>query len=133
MPNFCPRLSSLFAAVHRELGKNPQELDRTRLLTISIDPKYDTPPVLRKYGLAYLGDDPKGFMHWQFATPTAENLRKLAEAFALIYEEEDNQISHTMSTVLINPDGKVAKEWIMSDWTTDEAVSAIRQVEDASR
>ena len=129
MPNFCPRLSSLFAAVHRDLAKNSKEYERTQLLSISIDPKYDTPQVLRKYGLPYLGGDPKGFAHWQFTVPSEENLRKLAEAFALIYEEEDNQISHTMSTVLVGPDGKLVKEWVMSDWETDEALAAILQVE----
>lgn len=132
MPTFCPRISSLFASVNRELAKNLKEYERTQLLSISIDPKYDNPSVLHKYGMAYLGNDPKGFGHWQFAVPTPENLRKLAEAFALLYEEEDNQISHTMSTVLVGPDGKVAEEWIMSDWTADEAISAIRQVENAT-
>lgn len=131
MPTFCPRISSLFASVNRELAKSPKEYDRTRLLSISIDPKYDTPSVLHKYGLAYLRNEPQGFVHWQFAVSTPENLRKLAEAFSLLYEEEDNQISHTMSTVLVGPDGRVAKEWIMSDWTGDEALSAIRQVENA--
>jgi protein SCO1 len=133
MPNFCPRLSSLFAAVNRELAKSPKEYERTQLLSVSIDPKYDTPPVLRKYGLAYLNEDPKGFAHWQFTAPSPENLRKLADAFGLIYVEEDNQISHTMSTVLIGPDGKLAKTWNMSDWTVAEAMTAIQQVENASR
>jgi protein SCO1 len=132
MPNFCPRLSSLFASVNRELAKSPKEYERTQLLSVSIDPKYDTPPVLRKYGLAYLNEDAKGFAHWQFTAPSPENLRKLADAFGLIYVEEDNQISHTMSTVLIGPDGKLAKTWIMSDWTVAEAMTAIQQVENAS-
>jgi len=131
MPNFCPRLSSLFASVNRELAKNPKEYGRTELLSVSIDPKYDTPPVLRKYGLAYLSDDAKGFTHWQFTVPSPENLRKLADAFGLIYVEEDNQISHTMSTVLIGPDGKLVKTWTVSDWTVAEAMSAIQQVENA--
>jgi protein SCO1 len=131
MPNFCPRLSSLFASLNRELAKSP-ECERTQLLSVSIDPKYDTPPVLRRYGLAYLNDDTKGFAHWQFTVPSPENLRKLADAFGLIYVEEDNQISHTMSTVLIGPNGKLVRTWTVSDWTVAEAMSAIRQVEDAS-
>jgi protein SCO1 len=131
MPNFCPRLSSLFASVNRELAKSPKEDERTQLLSVSIDPKYDTPSVLRKYGLAYLNEDPKGFAHWQFTAPSPENLRKLADAFSPIYEE-DNQISHTMSTVLIGPDGKLAKTGIMSDWTVAEAMTAIQRVENAS-
>ncbi len=100
-------------------------------MSVSIDPKYDTPPVLRKYGLAYLGDDPKGFSHWSFTVPTPENLKKLAQAFALVYEEEDNQIAHSMSTVLIDANGRLVKEWTVSDWTSAEAVAAIRQVENA--
>jgi protein SCO1/2 len=132
MPNFCPRLSSLFASVNRELAKSPKEYEHTQLLSISIDPKYDTPPVLRKYGLAYLNEDPKGFTRWQFTVPSPENLRKLADAFGLVYVEEDNQISHTMSTVLIGSDGKLAKTWIMSDWTVAEAMTAIQQVDNAT-
>ena len=131
MPTFCPRLSSLFAAVERELAKDPKEYARTRLISVSIDPKFDTPPVLRKYGLAYLGGDETKFQHWSFTVPSPENLKRLAEAFALIYEEEDNQIAHSMSTVLIGPDGRLIKEWNVSDWSAAEAVGAIRKVENA--
>ncbi|HTT19981.1 MAG TPA: SCO family protein [Candidatus Sulfotelmatobacter sp.] len=132
MPNFCPRLSSLFAAVHKELAKDPKEYARTHLLSVSIDPKFDTPAVLHKYGLAYLSGDPKGFEQWSFTVPTEANLRKLAEAFALIYEEQDNQISHSMSTVVIDPKGRLIKEWTASDWTTPEALKEMRQVENVA-
>ncbi len=131
MPTFCPRLSSLFAAVDKELAKDPKEYARIQLVSVSIDPKFDSPAVLRKYGLAYLSGDEKGFAHWVFTVPTPENLKKLAQAFALVYEEEDNQIAHSMSTVLIGPDGRLIKEWNVSDWTSAEAVAAIRQVENA--
>jgi protein SCO1/2 len=131
MPNFCPRLSSQFASLNRELQKDPSEYGRTQLLSISIDPKYDTPEVLYKYGLAYLNDDPKRFAHWQFTAPSPENLKKVATAFSLVYAEEDNQISHTMSTVLVDPDGKLAKIWDTSDWTIAEVLSTMRQVENA--
>lgn len=131
MPTMCPLISSRFASVNRELEKNPQEYARTELLSISLDPKYDTPPVLRKYGLAYLNDDAKGFAHWQFTAPSPENLRKLADAFGLVYIEQDNQIAHSLCTVLIGPKGEVVKEWLTNDWNTPEAVAAIRQVEHA--
>jgi len=133
MPTFCPRLSSLFAAVEKELAKDSKEYSRTQLISVSIDPKFDTPSVLRKYGLAYLGEDEKKFEHWSFTVPTPENLKRLAEAFALIYEEEDNQIAHSMSTVLIGPDGKLIKEWNVSDWSAADAVTAMRQVENAKK
>jgi Cu/Ag efflux protein CusF len=63
--------------------------------------------------------------------PSPENLRRLADAFGLIYQEEENQIVHSLSTVLIDPQGRLVKEWTVSDWTAPEAVAAIRRVESA--
>jgi len=126
LPNFCPRLSSQFAKIHDDLAKTPDDYRKTHLLTITFDPKYDTAPVLRKYGLAYLDEDPSGFGYWDFAFTTPVELRKLADAFGLVYIEQDNQISHTMNIVLIAPDGTVAKYW-SQDWTTAELEDALRR------
>ena len=125
MPNFCPRLSSQFARIQKELKKNPGDYAKTQLVTISFDPKYDTPAVLRKYGLAYLEGDESGFGHWDFASTDPADLQRLAQAFGLEYEEEDNQITHTMSIVLIAPNGTVAKYW-STDWTWTELMASLQ-------
>ena len=126
---FRPRLSSLFASVQRELAKDPQLYSRTHLVTVSIDPKFDSPLVLRKYGLAYLSDNSKVSLTGSFTAPSPTNLKTLASAFGLLYEEEDNQIAHSMSTVVIDPKGRLAKEWRMSDWTPTDAIAEMRQAE----
>jgi len=36
-----------------------------------------------------------------------------------------------MSTVLVDPEGKLAKTWDTSDWTIAEVLSTMRQVENA--
>ena len=126
LPNFCPRLSSQFAKIHDDLAKTPDDYRKTHLLTITFDPKYDTAPVLRKYGLAYLDNDPSGFGYWDFAYATPADLRKLADAFGLVYIEQDNQISHSMNIVLIAPDSTVAKYW-SQEWTTSELEDTMRQ------
>jgi len=128
MPTFCPRLSGQFAKIQDDLAKTPVDFAKTHLVTISFDPKYDTPPVLRKYGLAYLDNDPTGFSHWDFASTNAGDLRKIADAFGLEYFEEDNQISHSMVIVLMSPEGTVAKYW-STEWTTVELEDALRQQE----
>jgi len=127
MPNFCPRLSSQFARIHDELKKNPEDYGKTHLLTISFDPKYDTPAVLRKYGLAYLDGDESGFSHWDFASTNPTDLGRFVQAFGLQYEEEDNQISHNMSIVLIAPDDTVAKFW-STDWTWTKLMESMLHV-----
>ena len=126
MPNFCPRLSSQFAKIREDLSKIPDDYGKIHLLSISFDPKYDTPAVLRKYGLAYLDNDPAGFSHWEFTSTDPGNLRRLADAFGLEYFEEGDSISHTMVIVLIAPDGTIAKFW-GTRWTTQELEDALRQ------
>jgi protein SCO1/2 len=126
MPNFCPRLSSQFAKIHEDLAKTPDTYGKTHLLTISFDSKYDTAAVLRRYGLAYLDNDPSGFSHWDFASAAPGDLRKLADAFGLVYFEQDNQISHSMDIVLISPHGTIAKYWA-TEWTTAELEDALKE------
>jgi len=128
MPTFCPRLSGQFSKIQDDLAKTPADFAKTHLVTISFDPKYDTPPVLREYGLAYLDNDPTGFSHWDFASTNAGDLRKIADAFGLEYFEEDNQIAHSMVIVLMSPEGTVAKYW-STEWTTVELEDALRQQE----
>jgi protein SCO1/2 len=125
MPNFCPRLSSQFARIHDALKKNSEDYNKTHLLTVSFDPKYDTPSVLRKYGLAYLDGDESGFFHWDFASTNPVDLARVAQAFGLQYEEKDNQITHNMSIVLIAPDGTVAKFWT-TEWTWTELMESMQ-------
>jgi protein SCO1 len=127
LPEFCPALSNLFAKVHANLAKTPADYARTHLLTISFDPKNDTPDVLRTYGLGYLHGDASGFAHWTFAAPSADELKKLAEAFGLLYVEEADQISHSINIVLIGPDGRVSKYW--SETNAKELEATMRAAE----
>ncbi len=132
MPDFCPRLSSEFARIQNELKKNPEDYKKTHLLTISFDPKYDSPSVLHRYGLGYLDEDKTGFSHWDFASAAPADLHQLAEAFGLEYGGDDRQmndkvITHTMVIVLIAPDGTVANYW-STNWTWTELMERMQQV-----
>jgi protein SCO1/2 len=120
-------VSGQFAAIEKQLAQSPAEFARTQLLSISIDPAFDTPAVLRKYGLAYMSGDASGFAHWEFAVPSADDLKQLASAFDLVYYQQDNQIVHSMATILLAPDGTVARTWTDNDWTTPDMLSAISQ------
>ena len=127
LPTFCPLISSEFAAIQSDLAKDLPNYDRTHLVSISLDPQYDTPPVLRKYGLAYLRDDASGFAHWDFVSTTPADLQKLASAFGLQYLEQNNQISHSMNTILLASDGTVAERWPGNEWKTSEVTAALKK------
>jgi protein SCO1/2 len=130
-PDYCPLLSRQFAAIQKELAKNPEDYKRTHLISVSLDPNFDTPPILREYGLSYLEHDPKGFQHWDFVSTTPEDLQKLVGSFGLEYYEEDSQISHSMNTILLAPDGTVANMWPGNGWKANEIAEVIRHTVEA--
>ena len=44
LPTFCPLISSEFAAIHNDLAQTPAIYRKTHLLSVSLDPNYDTRP-----------------------------------------------------------------------------------------
>src|SRR5271166_1791786 len=55
IPDFCLLMSNNFSEVLKQLQKRPEVFADAQLLSISIDPAYDTPNVLHSYGERYLG------------------------------------------------------------------------------
>jgi len=125
MPTACPLITSHFAKVNDLLAKMPAAFAASHLISVSLDPNYDKPPVLRQYGMAYLDDNAAAFAHWEFADTTPGDLKNLAQAFGLQYTEEDNQITHTMQTTLVDKDNKVAQQWGGSGWNPSEVANAV--------
>jgi protein SCO1 len=126
-PEQCPLLSTNFAAVHRELERDAQLRPRTHLLSVTLDPAYDTPKVLRSYGAAYTERYAvETFDHWDFATGDPAEIRRLAQFFGLAYKEESGQVIHAMRTALVRPDGRVHKIYRGGDWKPAEVLADMR-------
>ena len=83
-----------------------------QLLSISMDPVYDTPEVLREYAEAR-GVDPVNF---QFLTGTEAAVRRLLAQFGVIAEPSENIWKHTLATVLIERDGRIAQRVEGASW-----------------
>ena len=96
LPDVCPRLSANFAY----LAKRLRGRDLT-LLSITIDPTYDTPAVLAEYRRRWQADGET----WRFLTGTPEQTRNAAGFFGLIYWPEEGSITHTSSTAVIGREG----------------------------
>jgi protein SCO1/2 len=118
-PDFCPRMSSNFAEAYKQLAAKPN----VHLLSLSFDPEHDTPKVLRDYGFSVAHThDPALFTRWEFAAPSAADLPKIADFFALTVKPEGGLITHTLSTAVIGPDGKIIKWYHGSDWQVSDLI-----------
>lgn len=121
VPEFCPRMSQRFQALQARLQKTPPAGAPVQLLSITIDPEFDTPEILRGYGESY-GADPE---HWRFATGTIEQIARLTKAFAVHTEKNAGTLDHTLTTALIDADGRVQTIWRGNGWKVDEVLAAL--------
>lgn len=127
-PDFCPLVSKNFSKIYASLRKDPSLGPRIRLLSISFDPAYDTPAVLRKYAdtfRATTGGDP--FDRWQFAAVPAKELVSVANFFGLYYNFDGPQVAHSLSTTVISPDGTVYKWYQDNDWKPEDLIEDAAQ------
>jgi protein SCO1/2 len=134
-PDQCTLMSENFATINQELQKQPDIYNKTHLLSISFDPEYDTPRVLRSYGAAYTGKfADETFDHWEFASGSADEVKGIGQFFGLRYYKDEQtgkeQIIHTLRTALIGPDGKLIKIYRGNDWKPEEVLADLK---DAAR
>lgn len=131
LPDFCPLMTRNFAAIDKTLAQDAKVHDKFQLLSVSIDAENDTPARLKAYGAQYLGSDAESaFAHWQFAVPAKPVLEEMAKYFdmGITYGSNDS-ITHTLSTTLIGPDGKVVRFYPDNEWTPQQVAAEIVRVE----
>jgi protein SCO1/2 len=99
LPDVCPRLSANFARLQRRF--TGQDLV---LLSVSIDPLYDTPEVLSRYAKIWKADPAM----WHFLTGGVGDVEAVARRLGMIYWPEEGLMTHTSQTGVIGRNGKLA-------------------------
>ena len=128
-PDQCTLMSHNFAAIEKELQQQPDVYRKTHLLSVTFDPVYDTPKVMRSYGASHTGRySDEAFKHWEFATGTADEVKRFAEYFGVrSFKNSDTgkeELIHSLRTAVIDTNGKLVKlyrgnEWKPADVTAD--------------
>ncbi len=115
-PAACPLLSSKFSQVLEKLPQMPGAPARWRLLSISFDPAYDTPALLKEYAQRYHYDPAR----WSFLTGSLPDITGLAAQCGEEFENTGATINHSFSTVVVDPAGRVRKIIPGNSWTSDD-------------
>ena len=115
-------MSNNFEELQKSIEKATGPLADVRLLSVTLDPAYDTPKVLSDYA---------GFHHadskiWTFATGDEKEIDSLTSAFSVHRQTEGGTISHGLATALINRNGMVERIWRGNAWTPAEVTQAVQ-------
>ena len=126
LPDFCPRMDRQFAAVQREVLADGRLRDRVRLLSVSVDPGFDTPEVLAGHARR-AGADPRV---WRFATGEREAIREFASRLGvsvMTAAADGPDITHNLRTAVVGADGTIGQIFSGNEWTPAELLDALRR------
>ena len=127
IPTFCPAMDRQFAEA-QALIKKKGLAEQAGLLSVSFDPKNDTPAVLTQHAKK-LGADPAV---WTFVTGDREEIDRFASSLllTLVRGEAPNpdEIGHTLRTTVIDKHGKIAKSYSGADWTPAQLVAELERL-----
>jgi len=105
-PDVCPLHSEALASIQEQVNRTPMR-ELARFITITTDPKHDTPELLQDYGAKH-GLDP---VNWTMLTSGADEpsaTRELAEEYGLKFTlGKDGYQMHGVVTHLIDKSGNL--------------------------
>jgi protein SCO1/2 len=117
LPDVCPRLSANFAVLAKRFG------GRVALLSVTVDPDYDTPAVLKEYARRWSADPAT----WRFLTG---DVAGLASRLGEVYWFDEGSIGHNSMTSIFGRDGKLAAVVEGAGYRVDQLADLIgRQLE----
>jgi protein SCO1 len=119
-PNFCPLMANNFVETQQKLLAMPNTTTNWHLLTISFDPEYDTPEVLKRYAEAHGADPARS----TFATGALTDITALGEQFGLAFwKDQTGIINHNLRTIVIDASGRVQKIFTGNTWQPEDLVA----------
>ena len=127
-PTFCPRLSTGFSDAQAALKAQANGPTNWHLLSITIDPEYDTLERLKGYAGRYKADPAR----WNFLTGDLTDITAIGEQFGLQFwrANPNEPINHNVRTVVVDANGRI--QWVTpeNDW---KAATLVEQMVKAAQ
>jgi protein SCO1/2 len=117
MPDFCPLMDKNFQQVQDAIRKTPALAD-VQLVSVTLDPEFDTPAVLKKHAQSLKADP----AIWHFVTGNRDELSRFNKAFG-VTADAGSPLVHNLRTAVIDPQGRLVKAYSGNMWTPAELVA----------
>jgi protein SCO1/2 len=121
LPDFCPLMDKHFAAIQTTIKGTPALAD-VRLLTVTLDPEFDRPAIMKAYARRREADPAV----WTFLTGEPAEVNRFATQFGLYVEHNPQDainITHNLRTAVIDPEGRLVSVHSGNSWTPAELVA----------
>jgi protein SCO1 len=125
LPDFCPAIESRLAAVQQRV-KGEGGLATTEIITVTIDPQYDTPAVLRTHAIER-GADPA---IWRFVTGSVAEVDAFGQQFGVSVTRGSGtpaDIEHNLRTIVVSREGRIVHIENGAAWRVEDLLEPLRR------
>ena len=127
LPDFCPAIDRRFVELQETIKSASGSLADVRLLSVSIDPAFDRPAVLKAHARK-LGADPTV---WRFVTAEAAETAVFGRQFGLDVRQTGaaaSDIEHNLRTVVLDRNRRIVEVRTGTGWTAADLAARLRTV-----
>jgi protein SCO1/2 len=121
LPDFCPLMDRHFVALQKTIASTPSLAD-VRLVTVSLDPAFDTPRILNAHSKRLAADTSR----WTFLTGDPKEVNQFGSQLGVYVEHNptgSSDITHNLRTAVIDPEGRLVSVHSGNSWTPAELVA----------
>lgn len=119
----CPVADAMFERIYLRLRR--EHID-ARLMTVTLDPDYDTPFVMAGFAREFAADASV----WRFASGRPSDVRRLMQAFGVVTRADRNGIPdvHTTFVYVLDRRMRRSDSFLLSTNLPQQAVDAVRRL-----
>jgi protein SCO1/2 len=125
LPTFCPAIERRFVEAQKAIASDAALAD-ARLVSVTLDPDYDTPEVLRAHAKTLGADTAR----WTFTTGPRQDVERFAERFGVVIQRGSGtpeDLVHSMRTAVVDRESRVVAVLEGAAWNTADLVDALRK------
>jgi len=122
--NLCPAISAKFAYMQHHLDPL-----RFRLIEITLDPRYDSPAILARYGRQYGADAAR----WSLLTGEPAQVGDIIDTFGVAsIQNRPGNFIHDDRLAIVDKSGKIAQIIPTAIWNPDDVIATARSLDGLS-
>jgi protein SCO1/2 len=125
LPDFCPLMDQNFATLQRRVTQDAALRGRVRLISVTLDPEFDTPAVLAAHA-AHRHADPA---IWTFLTGDRGTIERFAGHLGVgVIRDGSPMVTHNLRTAILDKDLRIVKIYSGNEWTPGEVLKELAAV-----
>lgn len=127
VPEMCP--AATMRMIQLQKAAEEAGIENFELFSISLDPEFDTPGVLRQYAEGFKIDT----SNFSFLTGPETAVADLMEQMGILVERGEGLSSHTLGTILIDESGVIRHRVFGTNWMVSDFLEQLKAMQDGTR